>query len=45
VVTAALQAADEIGCRPRLEAVEPLPRPGHIKRMRNEVLATACRAR
>src|SRR5262249_43119431 len=27
VVAAALQAADEVGCRPRLEAVEPLPRP------------------
>src|SRR5215831_549947 len=41
VVTAALQAADEIGCRPRLEAVKPLPRSGHIKRVRNEVLTTA----
>src|SRR5215471_13667065 len=43
VVAAALQAADEVSCRPRLEAVEPRPRPGHIKRMRNEVLAAAGR--
>src|SRR5262245_4075173 len=39
VVPADLQAADEVGCRPGLEAMEPLPRPGHIERMRNEVLA------
>src|SRR6516225_2246463 len=41
VVTTALQAADEIGCRSRLESVEPLARPGHIKRMRNEVFTPA----
>ena len=43
VVAATLQAADEVGCCPRLEAVEPLPRPRHIKRVRNEVLAAAGR--
>ena len=43
VVAAALQAADEVGCRPRLEAVEPLPRPGHVKGVRNEVLTAAGR--
>jgi hypothetical protein len=41
VVAAALKSADEVGCCPRLEAVEPLPRPRHIKRVRNEVLAAA----
>ena len=41
VMPAALQAADEIGCRPRLETVESLPGPGHIKCVRNEVLTTA----
>src|SRR6516165_11467259 len=45
VVAAALQAADEVGCRPRLEPVKPLPGPGHIKRVRNEVLTTAGRTR
>src|SRR5262245_16446730 len=45
VVAAALQAADEVGCRPGLEAVQPRPRPGHIKRVRNEVLTAAGRPR
>ena len=45
VVVAALQAADEVGCRPRLEPVEPLPGSGHIKRVRNKVLTTAGRPR
>src|SRR5215510_172843 len=43
VVITALQAADEIGCRPCLEAVEPPARPIQIERMRNEVLTPACR--
>src|SRR5262245_53666255 len=45
VVAAALQGADEVGCRPRLEPVEPRPRPGRIKRVRNEVLTPAGRPR
>ena len=45
VVAAALQAADEVSCRPRLQAVEPLPRSCHIERVRNEVLTAASRPR
>ena len=41
MVAPALQAADEVGGRPRLEAVEARPRPGDIKSVGNKVLTTA----